>query len=109
VADDLTRAVEHHTELHNQCVRTGDWAPFLATFSPDATMTFASAPVGPLVGRDAIAAALAARPPKEEMLLDSVETTAPDTTEVIFHFESGRPGEMTVRWRAGMVASVERR
>jgi hypothetical protein len=37
---DLVLAVEEHRALFNECVCTGDWAPFLATFTDDARMSF---------------------------------------------------------------------
>ena len=44
-----------HVERFNEAVRSGDYAPMLAAFAPDAEMAFEGVPVGPFVGREAIA------------------------------------------------------
>ena len=61
--------LEAHVERFNAAVRSGDYAPMLAAFAPDAEMTFEGAPAGPFTGRDAIAAAYAAMPPTDEVRL----------------------------------------
>jgi len=105
---DLIAAVERHCELFNDCVRTGDWAPFMATFADDARMSFANQPVGPFVGRDQIAVAYAEQPPTDTLTLEAVEALDPDTAHVQFAWDNtGQPGEMLVRWREGQVASVD--
>jgi len=58
-----------HVERFNQAVRSGDYAPMLAAFAAEAEMEFEGVPAGPFVGRDAIAAAYAAQPPTDEVLL----------------------------------------
>ena len=37
---DVTDRVEEHFRLFNQAVRSRDWTAFLATFTPDAVMSF---------------------------------------------------------------------
>jgi steroid Delta-isomerase len=56
-----------HVERFNHGVRTGDFEPMVAAFSPDAVMDFVGAPAGPFVGRDAIAAAYARQAPSDEV------------------------------------------
>lgn len=105
---DLTTAVERHCELFNECVRTGDWAPFTATFAEDARMAFTNIPVGPFHGRDQIAVAYAEQPPTDTMTLEAVETLDPHTARVMFVWDnSGQDGAMVVRWRDGRVADLE--
>ncbi len=58
-----------HVERFNEGVRTGDFGPMLAAFAADAEMIFEGAPAGPFVGRAAIAAAYAAQPPSDEVVL----------------------------------------
>ena len=58
-----------HVERFNEAVRSGDYAPMLEAFAPDAEMVFEGVPAGPFVGREAIAAAYAAQPPTDEVLL----------------------------------------
>jgi steroid delta-isomerase len=49
--------VRAHEEAFKPAFRSGDRGPFLATFADDAVMRFEGVPVGPYVGRPAIAAA----------------------------------------------------
>jgi hypothetical protein len=105
---DLIAAVERHCELFNECVRTGDWAPFMATFAEDARMSFTNVAVGPYQGRDQIAVAYAEQPPTDTMTLEAVETLDPQTARVQFAWDNtGDVGEMLVRWRDGQVAALD--
>ena len=61
--------LEDHVERFNEGVRTGDFGPMVAAFSGDAELVFEGVPVGPFAGRDAIAAAYAAQPPDDEIVL----------------------------------------
>src|SRR3954468_18711972 len=105
---DLTAAVERHCELFNDCVRTGDWAPFTATFAEDARMAFTDVPMGPFVGREQIAVAYAEQPPTDTMTLEAVETLDERTARVHFAWdESGDDGTMVLVWHDGKVAALE--
>jgi hypothetical protein len=44
-------------------IRSQDWTAFLATFAPDAVMTFEGVPAGPCLGLDQITCAYAEQPP----------------------------------------------
>ena len=59
--------LEDHVERFNAGVRTGEWEPMVAGFTEDAEMEFRGVPVGPFVGRDAIAAAYGQQPPDDQM------------------------------------------
>jgi drug/metabolite transporter (DMT)-like permease len=59
--------LEDHVERFNAGVRTGEWEPMVAGFTDDAEMEFRGVPVGPFVGRDAIAAAYGQQPPDDQM------------------------------------------
>jgi drug/metabolite transporter (DMT)-like permease len=61
--------LEDHVERFNAGVRTGEWEPMVAGFTDDAEMEFRGVPVGPFVGRDAIAAAYGQQPPDDQMLV----------------------------------------
>jgi ketosteroid isomerase-like protein len=56
-----------HVDRFNAGVRSGDFAPMLENFADDATMVFEGVPVGPFVGRDAIAQAYHEQPPDDEL------------------------------------------
>ena len=59
--------LDEHVERFNAAVRSGDFAPMLENFADDATMAFEGVPVGPFVGKDAIAEAYRAQPPDDEL------------------------------------------
>jgi drug/metabolite transporter (DMT)-like permease len=59
--------LDDHVERFNTGVRTGDWASMVQGFHDAAEMEFRGAPVGPFVGRDAIAAAYREQPPDDEL------------------------------------------
>jgi len=103
---DLQRAVEEHTGLFNSCVTSGDWSPFVETFTDDAVMRFVNVPAGPYDGRTAIAAAYATTPPDDTMRITSVEELTSDTARARFAWDHGGHGAMTVRWRDGQVADL---
>jgi hypothetical protein len=56
-----------HARHFNAGVRSGEWGPMLANFEDAAEMEFRGIPVGPFVGKDAIAAAYREQPPDDEM------------------------------------------
>jgi hypothetical protein len=105
-ASDLDESIRAHCALFNACVGTGDWSPFLATFTEDARMVTAVAPDRPLVGRDLLARMYAKHPPVETMTMTAIEILGADTALARFRWEQGRAGEMTVRWRDGRVCEV---
>jgi drug/metabolite transporter (DMT)-like permease len=59
--------LDDHVERFNAGVRTGDWEPMVGGFADDAEMEFRGVPVGPYVGRDAIADAYREQPPDDEL------------------------------------------
>ena len=72
--------LDEHVKRFNEGVRSGDFAPMLENFADDATMTFDGVPVGPFVGRVAIAAAYREQPPDDE--LDALDTRSDGDTVV---------------------------
>jgi drug/metabolite transporter (DMT)-like permease len=59
--------LEDHVGRFNAGVRSGDWEPMVEGFATDAEMEFRGVPVGPFVGREAIAAAYREQPPDDEL------------------------------------------
>ena len=99
--------VDHHIELFNAAVRSGDWSPFLGTFTDDAVMDFSDLPLGPYRGRDAIETAYATQPPEDTLSVDCVDETAPATTRIRFSWDHGGTGTMIIEWREDRVAGLE--
>jgi steroid Delta-isomerase len=88
-----------HVERFNAAVTGGDWSALVATLHPDAQMSFVGPPVGPFVGRDAIAAAYAANPPDDTMHIRAVRVDG--AVEVVaFEWTRGGRGELEIE-RAG--------
>jgi steroid Delta-isomerase len=66
-----------HVERFNAGVRSGDFGPMLELFADDAELRFEGVPVGPYLGREAIATAYRERPPDDEIeLLETREEDA---------------------------------
>jgi steroid Delta-isomerase len=63
----VTDLLQAHVERFNAGVRTGDWAPMLDQFDDAAEMEFRGIPVGPYLGKEAIAAAYRDQPPDDEL------------------------------------------
>jgi len=59
--------LEEHVGRFNAGVRSGDWEPMVEGFADDAEMEFRGVPVGPFVGREAIAGAYREQPPDDEL------------------------------------------
>jgi steroid Delta-isomerase len=63
----LSELLNRHVDHFNAGARTGDWGPMLAGFDADAELEFRGIPVGPFLGRDAIASAYREQPPDDEL------------------------------------------
>jgi steroid delta-isomerase len=97
-----------HVERFNQAVRSGDFEPMLSFFAPDAVMDFEGVPVGPFAGRDAIAAAYAAQPPDDEVVLLGEPRVDGDVEEADYAWKSEgtRAGRMILTARDGEIAHL---
>ena len=71
----MVSLLEEHVGRFNAGVRSGDFGPMVAAFADDAEVVFEGIPVGPFGGRDAIAAAYAAQPPDDEIVLLDADGT----------------------------------
>jgi steroid Delta-isomerase len=97
--------IEEHFRLFNEAARSRDYAAFVATFTPDAVMSFEGVPVGPYTGREQIARAYAEQPPSDTMICQSVARDG-DHDVVRFAWDAGGSGTMRVTWRDGEVAGL---
>jgi hypothetical protein len=59
--------VARHQALFNEGVRSGDFGPWLDTFTDDTVVTYVGLPIGPLHGRDQVAKAYVEHPPSSPM------------------------------------------
>jgi hypothetical protein len=70
----VSELLHEHVKRFNAGVRSGDWGPMLEQFDEDAEMEFRGIPVGPFVGKAAIAAAYREQPPDDELRLLELRT-----------------------------------
>ena len=94
-----------HIDRFNAAVSGGDWSPVLATLHPDAVMTFVGVPVGPFVGRDAIAEAYATNPPDDTMRALDVRSEGPADI-VRFEWTRGGTGTLTLHRDADQITGL---
>jgi RimJ/RimL family protein N-acetyltransferase len=67
------RLLHDYVGVHNECVRTGDWAPLRAWFGDDAELAFDGVTIGPFRGVDEIVRAYEERPPDDLVLTFGVD------------------------------------
>jgi steroid delta-isomerase len=79
-------------------VRTGDYGPFLETFSERAVMRFDNVPMGPFHGLPEIAEAYATEPPTDTMALTAMEEIGGDGVRALFEWDAGGTGQLFLRW-----------
>jgi hypothetical protein len=109
VADDASpvkNAARRHVHRFNESVRTGDWGAFAARFTQDAAMRFTNVPLGPYLGRAAIAHAYAEQPPDDTMTIRGIDEDGPDAARVTFHWDAGGGGTMNLRWAGQLVEEL---
>jgi steroid Delta-isomerase len=102
ISDRATR----HVSAFNDCVRSGRWADFAERFASDATMCFAGVPLGPYIGRDAIAAAYASQPPSDTLTVTCGNSSG-DVDRLRFTWDSSNTtGTMVMRWSNDLIAEL---
>ena len=70
---DSIALLHDYVMVHNECVRSGDWAPLADWFTEDSELVFEGVPVGPFSGRAEIAVAYNVQPPDDEVVIFAVE------------------------------------
>ena len=92
--------LDRHVATFNRAVETGDFAPLVELFAPDARLVFADVPIGPFDGRAAIAAAYEDQPPSDTMAMLDREVAEDGTIVQTFSWSADageRSGEMRLR------------
>ena len=108
VADaDLRALLERHVELFNEAVRTGDYGPFLQTFSDQAVMSFDDVAAGPFHGKAEIVKAYVTQPPADTIALIDMEEIGHDGVNAMFEWDAGGTGRMFLRWNSGELTELE--
>jgi steroid delta-isomerase len=100
--------LDEHVRRFNEGVRSGDFAPMAAAFAEDAEMHFEGVPVGPFVGRDAIAAAYRDKPPDDEVeIFDTEERDGLIVARYAWLRDEGhQAGEMRISERNGQIQKL---
>ena len=99
------RVIDRHVAGFNEGVRTGDWSAMLEQLADDAELEFVGIPVGPFVGKDAIAEAYRSQPPDDELVV--LEKLGDDAVVYAWADEPIRPaGELHLTVRDGRVERV---
>ena len=102
--NDLLRA---HVERFNEGARSRDWSSMLELLTDDAELRFEGVPVGPFVGKDAIAAAYAEQPPDDEIDVLSVDERDGELVAVYAWRREGRPtGRLILTPRGDLIARL---
>ena len=97
-----------HVQRFNAGVQSGDFGPMVAAFTPDAMLVFEGVPVGPFVGRLAIAQAYDERPPDDEVRLLGPPHVEGETVVADYAWaaEGTRAGRMILTERDGAIAKL---
>ena len=100
--------LDDHVRRFNEGVRSGDFAPMAREFTEDAEMHFEGVPVGPFVGRDAIAAAYRDEPPDDEVeIFDQEDRDGVIVARYAWLRDHGRQaGEMRLTPRNGQIQKL---
>jgi hypothetical protein len=98
--------LERHVQLFNEAVSSGDYDAFLATFADDAVMRFDGSPVGPYVGRRAIAQAYVDQPATDTIALIDMEEIGSDAVKALFEWDAGGTGQMYLRWSQAQLVEL---
>ena len=100
--------IDEHVARFNAGAHSGDYGPMLEQFTEDAELAFEGVPVGPFVGRAAIADAYRDRPPDDE--LDLLEVAGVPGGVVAGYAWRAQPfrraGEMRFGLRDGRIARL---
>jgi steroid Delta-isomerase len=95
-----------HVRAFNHGVDSGDWSPMLARFADDAELHFVGPPVGPFVGRGAIAAAYAEQPPDDRIVLLGVQEEGDRKVVAAYVWEKGGTGRLELEHDRGAVTRL---
>ena len=93
-----------HVAAFNKAVHDGAWEPYLERFTEEAVLEFVGPPVGPFVGRAAIAQAYADNPPDDTIEAIAPASTHGDTTLLRYRWVStGETGSMRITHADGLI------
>jgi steroid delta-isomerase len=101
----VTLVLDRHVAGFNAGVRSGDWSSMLEQLSDDVEVEFVGIPVGPFLGRQAIAEAYRMQPPDDELVV-----LAPVGENAVLYAWSREPtrpaGELHLSVREGRIERI---
>ena len=98
---------DEHVRIFNAAVTSNDWSAFVATFDEDGIVEFVGPPVGPFIGRAAIAAAYAQNAPDDTIALAGPVREDGDETIVPYRWHTtGATGTMRATTPAGLITRL---
>ena len=102
------RLIDDHVRRFNEGVRSGNFGPMVAAFADDGELHFEGIPVGPFIGREAIAAAYREQPPDDEVeILGSQERDGTVVARYAWLRENGKQaGEMRLTPQNGRIKKL---
>ena len=105
---DPAAVLRAHVGRFNDGVRSGDYGDMVRGFTPDAEMLFEGIPVGPFLGRDAIAEAYVQQPPSDEIRLLGVPLVEADSVESAYAWarEGRRAGRLIAIVDDGLISRL---
>lgn len=100
--------LDAHVRRFNEAVRSGDFTEMVQGFTAGAEMVFEGVPIGPFVGRDAIAEAYARQPPDHEVRLLGAPRVDAECVESDYAWagDGRRAGRMIIVARNGAIARL---
>ncbi len=108
MGDDSIGMLREHVRRFNEAVRSGDFSEMIGGFAPGAEMVFEGVPVGPFVGREAIADAYRDQPPDDQVRLLGAPTLAGEAAVCDYAWarENRRAGQMMLTPSGGLIARL---
>lgn len=108
MSEDPTAVLHAHVGRFNDAVRTHDFSEMVDGFVAEAEMKFDGVPVGPFVGREAIAEAYRAQPPDDEVRLLGEPRVQGEVVESDYAWtkDGRRAGRMILAARDGLITRL---
>jgi steroid delta-isomerase len=95
--------INAHVAAFNKAVQDGDWERYLDRFTEEEVLEFAGPPVGPFVGRVAIAQAYADTPPDATIEVIAPPSMHGDAIVVRYRWGTGETGSMRMASADGLI------
>jgi hypothetical protein len=105
VSEDPAAVLDAHVRRFNDAVRSRDFTEMIKGFAAEADMEFEGVPVGPFIGREAIADAYQRQPPDDEVRLLGTPRIQGEAVESDYAWaqDGRRAGRMILTARGGLI------